>query len=241
MTSSAYSNAELGFPDTALVTLHYNYVPNQAYFATSQSQTSIFGDRAQSYDRYYIGGADTPASNTVKNTDGTTIVLENIAVANPLFYFRDGAGLQGIFRGSNATAANTNSGGNNNSGSTSGTTLPSNVSDYGVAGDAYVGFGVDGGLVGATNYSSLPSNQAVFSNGNYRVEALIDAKYVDLTSIESLYPSAKSPKQYVLTAGGQVVWVITGAINLNVSVAYPIGYERRYIGRSVMGGFTLSR
>jgi len=236
-TNTEYGDAEMETPDGGILNLRMGVLTTladnkgipflrgnvfgdckPADYLLPGSGVTLYGDRGQSYDRYYFAGGDTI-------DDGNDSALD-IADGKILFYFRDGADLKTIYRGSNATLP---SGAGN-------ITPSSHTSDYGAAGGYYLGFGCDGGLFSQGQTLTGTSSPA----GTFRAEALATWQYTDKDSVEALYPNAAHPKFTSAAAGGQCVINITNNLAFDVTVMWPLGGANRYMGTTLLGGFSIS-
>jgi hypothetical protein len=229
--SSAYSNSQLGFPTNGVLNLHLNVLFHGirgSNFAIGGMDDQVFyGDREKAYDRYYFGWHK---PEVIAESGGKKTIIPKISSGRFLWYVCDGIGPQVIFRGSSAVKGTTQEAG-----------------DYGVAADAYFGFGFDGALVGRKTKrgkSQTPlttvDKSELHSDGMYRVEFLLDGKYIDKVSMRKLYPNAIDPTPWIGNACGRFEFSITKQIAVNVQASYPIGACTKFMSRSLFGGFSFS-
>lgn len=224
-TSTTYSDAELQLPDGGILNIRIGLLSNllnllgqrQDYFEAG-AKVPIYGDRASEYDRYYFNGGD-PVTVGDK-------LLKKISAGEALIYFRDGLDFKGIFRPTVTSATATTPAGN---------TPSTKVGDYSVGIGYYAALGFDGGL-----FSQQQTLEGADS-GNYRLEGLVTGQWVDARTKRVLYPNAADASDFSFAVGGRFVIVLTNHLNLDLQVLWPVGGTRRYMERTLIGGFSLTR
>ena len=170
-------------------------------------------------------------------------------------YIRDGIDLKLINRGLNSTPAASGA---------STITPSSNLADYGGAAGYYFAVGIDGGLYGEGETLFKTSSPT----GTFRLELLSEYEYTDkeslfnytvtpasmtspaTTTYGGLYPNyyklysssaaLKYPGPQSFSMGGHFALNITNSLSFDVTAMWPIGAERRYMGKTLLGGFTIS-
>jgi hypothetical protein len=255
-TSTEYGDAEIETPDGGLLNLRIgalssllqnkgilSYFPKADYFLPN-SGVPIYGDRSQSYDRYYFNGGET--------VDGNPYSELKISTGGVLIYMRDGVDIKLINRGLNSTAPASGS---------STITPSSNLGDYGGAAGYYFAMGIDGGLYG--------QGETLFNTdtptGTFRLEGLAEYQYTDEESLFNyttvaangstpastnygglypnyykLYKTLKNPGPDAVSLGARFVLNITNSLSFDITAMWPMGGERHFMGKTLLGGFTIT-
>ena len=226
--SSAYSDAQLGFPMNGVFNLHLGILPRGKRAPQSLGSLDdqvFYPGRELAYDRYYIKWYKDEIVG--EDNNGKNLIVPRISSGRFMMYLCDGIGPQVIFRGSATQTGTTQDSG-----------------DYGIAADAYIGFGFDGALIGrkkANAASTTISKSEVYPNGFYRLEVTIDGKYVDSASMKRLYPNAASPTSWIGNVCGKFQLSITESLSANIQLSYPIGGCSQFMSRNLFAGISLTK
>lgn len=246
---TVYSDAQALTVEGGVVNLYfspfagfYGIPANSAILSNGKAYTP-FGDRGQANDRHYFFnyfGLAPLLPNSMAKGNGFDRLppqteeeyYDRIASGVLRTYFRDGIGAKMVDRQTAGATSAVSITAPTSTASTSGATPASGSSgtSYGIAGSAYFGVGIDGGLRDQTS--------STFS-GLLRLEALVSSTWIDKTSLATMYPGQANARSMFTSAGGRFSLVFGSTVDIGLTVTYPLGANDKVANRLVLGSITI--
>jgi hypothetical protein len=228
--TTKYSDVQMLTPEGATLGLYLSPFSQNPFATTFKTTGTAFSDRAQTVDRRYF--ATTKNSGLIPSSLDENTKITEIDDPITLLYIRDGVGAKMINRNTAIPSGTTTAGGGSPpAGSSTGST-----NNFGLAGAAYLGAGLDGGFLGkdATGKSS--------DAGVFRLESLLTATWADKESVLALYPtSPPTMKDAFYGVDSRMSISINSNIKASFEYSVPIGGSKGGVGKAVLFGVTVSQ